>query len=82
MTSLFKRFFGLSENIPLYFMVGTACSLAIYTPIRHLTKMPDIALDKNARNFGDDIASHPRYLTKALNYKNDVFAKYSKLLKS
>jgi hypothetical protein len=31
------------ENYPLYAMVGIACGLAVYTPIRHLTKAADIA---------------------------------------
>ena len=41
--SLFKTFFGLVENFPLYGMVGIACGLAAYTPIRHLTHAADIA---------------------------------------
>lgn len=31
------------ENYPLYAMVGIACGLAVYTPIRHLTQAADIA---------------------------------------
>jgi hypothetical protein len=31
------------ENYPLYAMVGIACGLAAYTPIRHLTNAADIA---------------------------------------
>lgn len=66
--SLFVRFFGLVENYPLYAMLGIACGLAAYTPIRHLTQAADIALDPRARNFGDNLASNPRYLEKAKSY--------------
>lgn len=31
------------ENQPLYVMVGIACGLAVYTPIRHLMNAADIA---------------------------------------
>ena len=80
--TLFKRFFGLLENVPLYIMLGTACSLAVYTPIRHLSNTPDIALDRKARDFGDNIAANQRYIEKASNYKNNIFTSYIKLYKT
>lgn len=66
--SLFMRFFGLVENYPLYAMVGLACGLAAYTPIRHLTKAADIALDTRARAYGDNLAENPRYAEKGKHY--------------
>lgn len=66
--SLFMRFFGLAENYPLYAMVGIACGLAVYTPIRHLTGAPDVAIDLRARNHGDNLASSPRYLERSRRY--------------
>lgn len=66
--SLFKRFFGLAENYPLYAMVGIACGLAVYMPIRHNLTASDLAWDTKARDFGDDLAGNKRYLEKAGNY--------------
>ncbi|KAF8059372.1 Selenoo [Scenedesmus sp. PABB004] len=66
--SLFMRFFGLVENFPLYGCLAVACGLAAYTPIKHLTSAADIALDGRARNFGDNLASNPRYEQKARHY--------------
>jgi hypothetical protein len=66
--SLFMRFFGLAENQPLYVMVGIACGLAVYTPIRHLTNAADIALDTRARAYGDNLAENPRYAEKGKHY--------------
>jgi hypothetical protein len=66
--SLFMRFFGLVENQPLYVMVGIACGLAVYTPIRHLMGAADIALDTRARAYGDNLAENPRYAAKGAHY--------------
>eukprot|EP00878_Enallax_costatus_P002118 GHUV01002286.1.p1 GENE.GHUV01002286.1~~GHUV01002286.1.p1 ORF type:complete len:134 (+),score=31.36 GHUV01002286.1:270-671(+) len=66
--SLFVRFFGDPANFPLYAVLGVACGLAAYTPIKHLTSAADIALDPRARNFGDNLASNPRYVEKARHY--------------
>lgn len=51
-TSLFMRFFGLAENMPLYLMVGIACGLAAYTPVRHLATATDIATKRDQRDIG------------------------------
>lgn len=66
--SLFVRFFGDPANFPLYAVLGVACGLAAYTPIKHLVSAADIALDPKARNYGDNLASNPRYLEKARHY--------------
>lgn len=70
--SLFMRFFGLVENYPLYAMLGIACGLAAYTPVRHLMTAPDVYLDTQARNHMDNLASNPRVLQKAMNYDKGV----------
>lgn len=68
--TLFKRFFGLVENQPLYVMVGLACGLAVYTPIRHITHASDIALDPSARDAGEVMsAGGGRTLQKAYDYR-------------
>lgn len=69
--SLFMRFFGLAENLPLYAMVGIACGLAAYTPIRHLVTAPDIALDRDARD-PDCMAANPRTLERAKHYEGGI----------
>ncbi|WIA15836.1 hypothetical protein OEZ86_007375 [Tetradesmus obliquus] len=66
--SLYMRFFGLVENYPLYAVLGIACGLAAYTPIKHLMSAADIALDPAARYYGDNLASSGRYLEKARHY--------------
>lgn len=77
--SLFMRFFGLVENFPLYGMLGIACSLAVYTPVRHLMTAPDIALDPAGRNFADNLASNPRVLRKAVNYQGGILGTLSRV---
>jgi hypothetical protein len=53
-------------------MVGLACGLAVYTPIRHLLTAPDIALVAAAREA--DFASDPATLARARNYESHVLA--------
>lgn len=53
-------------------MLGIACGLAVYTPIRHLATAPDIALDRDSRDFADHLASNPRTLERAKNYEGGV----------
>lgn len=50
---MWKRFF-LVENYPLYFMLVTAATMAIYTPLLHLKEDPEITSNPNERvNFLD-----------------------------
>jgi hypothetical protein len=77
--SLFMRFFGLVENFPLYGMLGIACGLAVYTPVRHLMTAPDIYLDTAARNHMDNLASNPRVLERAQNYDKGILGAVSKM---
>ena len=49
-------------------MVGIACGLAVYTPVRHTLGSADIALDTRYRDHGDDLGHNDRVLKKALNY--------------
>lgn len=65
-------------------MVSIACGLAVYTPIRHLTHAPDIALDAAARDpegnylYGGTEAG--RTLKKAWEYRSGgVLAKAARL---
>lgn len=63
-------------------MVGLACGLAVYTPIRHITHAPDIALDRAAREPGECYESHDggRTLQKALSYRTGgVFARAARV---
>ena len=53
-------------------MVGLACGLAVYTPVRHTFGSADIALDTRYRDHGDDLAHNERVLKKALNYRGGV----------
>lgn len=69
---MFMRFFGLVENFPLYAMVGIACGLAAYTPVRHLATASDIALDRSQRDYMDDLADKPRALERAKAYEGGV----------
>ncbi len=42
MSTTLSRMISISEA-PLYTMLGIACGLAVYTPIRHLLTAPDIS---------------------------------------
>ena len=73
------RFFGLTENFPLYAMLGIACGLAVYTPIRHSLTASDLSWDTKARDFGDDLGHNDRVLKKALNYHSGFLANVAHL---
>lgn len=70
--SLFRRFFGLVENYPLYLMVGIAGGLSVYTPIRHLQTASDITLDRNQRDYMDGLGSSPRVLARGKQYEGGI----------
>ena len=64
------------QNQPLYVMVGIACGLAVYTPLRHITHAPDISLGASARDAtehyavdGGSSSDGRRTLEKALQYR-------------
>jgi hypothetical protein len=63
-------------------MVGIACGLAVYTPIRHITHASDVALDAAARNSAAcyEDADGGRTLKKALEYRSGgVLAKVARM---
>lgn len=57
-----------AANYPLYAVLGVACGLAVYTPIRHLLGAADICLDPKSRNYGDNLGTNPRFIEKARRY--------------
>lgn len=73
------------QNQPLYVMVGIACGLAVYTPIRHVTHAPDIALGASDRDAAAGYeegaqAGSGRTLEKAWSYRSGgVLAKAARL---
>eukprot|EP00775_Hariotina_reticulata_P002536 gene2536-2838_t len=66
--SILARSLAETANYPLYTVLGIACGLAVYTPIRHLFGAADIALDAKARNYGDNLGTNPRFIEKARRY--------------
>jgi hypothetical protein len=50
-------------------MVGLACGLAVYTPIRHITHASDVALDPQMRDSAESIDNKGRQLQKAWDYR-------------
>jgi hypothetical protein len=63
-------------------MVGLALGLAVYTPIRHITHAPDIALDRAARDAAECYESGDggRTLQRAMGYRTGgVLAKAARV---
>lgn len=77
--TLFMRFFGLVENYPLYAMLGIACGLATYMPMRHLLHDPELSVMPATRNHSDNLASNPRFLEKAQYYERGVLGTASRI---
>lgn len=68
-----SRIVKAKENYVLNGMLMFGIWMGVYTGVRHVMTAPDISIDRQSRDHGDDLASNPRYTEKANSYTGGVY---------
>jgi hypothetical protein len=67
-----KRSFSSPDTYPLYFMLGTACTMSVLIAKRHIMHDGDLMMNKEDRN--DVLKENPATLTKTAQYMHGIFS--------